>query len=103
MAASRPAAKTLPSVPQRGRHARRCPERLSPEGTARRGGEDAVAPRATLLARVPKGSPLGPGGLAMIRVPLADLRAHVGETVSIAGWVHALRRQRAMQFVVLRD
>ena len=39
----------------------------------------------------------------MIRVPLADLRAHVGETVSIAGWVHALRRQRAMQFVVLRD
>jgi nondiscriminating aspartyl-tRNA synthetase len=39
----------------------------------------------------------------MIRVPMADLRAHVGETVSIAGWVHALRLQRAMQFVVLRD
>jgi len=39
----------------------------------------------------------------MIRVPLADLPAHVGEDVSIAGWVHALRLQRAMQFVVLRD
>jgi len=39
----------------------------------------------------------------MIRVPMAGLRAHVGETVSVAGWVHALRLQRAMQFVVLRD
>ncbi len=39
----------------------------------------------------------------MIRVPIADLPAHVGEDVSIAGWVHALRLQRAMQFVVLRD
>ena len=39
----------------------------------------------------------------MIRVPMADLRAHVGEAVSLAGWVHALRLQRAMQFVVLRD
>jgi len=39
----------------------------------------------------------------MIRVPIADLPAHVGEDVSIAGWVHALRLQRAMQFVVVRD
>jgi aspartyl-tRNA synthetase len=39
----------------------------------------------------------------MIRVPIADLPAHVGEDVSIAGWVHALRLQRAMQFVVMRD
>jgi nondiscriminating aspartyl-tRNA synthetase len=39
----------------------------------------------------------------MIRVPVADLPAHVGEDVSIAGWVHALRLQRAMQFVVVRD
>ena len=39
----------------------------------------------------------------MIRIPMAGLRAHVGTTVSIAGWVHALRRQRALQFVVLRD
>jgi aspartyl-tRNA synthetase len=39
----------------------------------------------------------------MIRVPMAGLRAHVGETVSLAGWVHALRLQRAMQFLVLRD
>jgi nondiscriminating aspartyl-tRNA synthetase len=39
----------------------------------------------------------------MIRVAIADLPAHVGEDVSIAGWVHALRLQRAMQFVVVRD
>jgi aspartyl/asparaginyl-tRNA synthetase len=39
----------------------------------------------------------------MIRVAIADLPAHVGEDVSIAGWVQALRLQRAMQFVVLRD
>ncbi|MCW2929443.1 MAG: asnS2 [Actinomycetia bacterium] len=39
----------------------------------------------------------------MIRVPMAGLRAHVGEKVSLAGWVHTLRLQRAMQFVVLRD
>jgi aspartyl-tRNA synthetase len=39
----------------------------------------------------------------MIRVPIGGLRAHAGETVSLAGWVHALRLQRAMQFVVLRD
>ena len=35
----------------------------------------------------------------MIRTPIAGLREHVGETVTIAGWVHALRLQRAMQFV----
>ena len=39
----------------------------------------------------------------MIRTHIADLRAQVGSTVTIAGWVQALRLQRAMQFVVVRD
>jgi len=39
----------------------------------------------------------------MIRVPVAGLREHAGETVTIAGWVHTLRLQRAMQFVLVRD
>jgi aspartyl-tRNA synthetase len=39
----------------------------------------------------------------MIRVLTADLHAHVGETVTVAGWVTALRLQRAMQFAVVRD
>jgi len=39
----------------------------------------------------------------MIRVTVDRLREHVGETVSIAGWVRTLRLQRAMQFVLVRD
>jgi aspartyl-tRNA synthetase len=39
----------------------------------------------------------------MIRVPVSALRDHVGETVTIAGWVQTLRLQRAMQFVLVRD
>ena len=39
----------------------------------------------------------------MIRVPVAGLHEHAGETVTIAGWVHTLRLQRAMQFVLVRD
>src|SRR6516165_2054330 len=39
----------------------------------------------------------------MIRVPVAGLREHAGEIVTIAGWVHTLRLQRAMQFVLVRD
>src|ERR1700733_7804747 len=38
----------------------------------------------------------------MIRTPIAGLRAHVGETVTIAGWAQALRLQRAMQFIIVR-
>jgi aspartyl-tRNA synthetase len=34
---------------------------------------------------------------------VADLRAHVGETVTVAGWAAALRLQRTMQFVLVRD
>ena len=39
----------------------------------------------------------------MIRTPIAALRGHDGQAVTIAGWVQALRLQRAMQFVVIRD
>ncbi|HZR53795.1 MAG TPA: aspartate--tRNA(Asn) ligase [Streptosporangiaceae bacterium] len=39
----------------------------------------------------------------MIRTLVADLRDHVGQTVTIAGWVRTLRLQRAMQFVLVRD
>jgi aspartyl-tRNA synthetase len=39
----------------------------------------------------------------MIRVPVASLREHVGEIVTVAGWVQTLRLQRAMQFVLVRD
>ncbi len=39
----------------------------------------------------------------MIRTSIKDLPGHVGETVTIAGWVQTLRLQRAMQFVLLRD
>jgi aspartyl-tRNA synthetase len=39
----------------------------------------------------------------MIRVPVADLRSRTGQTVTVAGWVHTLRLQRAMQFVLVRD
>ena len=39
----------------------------------------------------------------MIRTPIAGLRGHAGETVTIAGWAQALRLQRAMQFIVVRD
>jgi len=37
------------------------------------------------------------------RVLVSDLREHVGHTVTVCGWVHALRLQRAMQFVLVRD
>jgi aspartyl-tRNA synthetase len=39
----------------------------------------------------------------MIRMKTSGLREHVGSTVTIAGWVHALRLQRHIQFVIVRD
>lgn len=37
------------------------------------------------------------------RVLVSDLREHVGQTISVSGWVNTLRLQRKMQFVVVRD
>jgi aspartyl-tRNA synthetase len=39
----------------------------------------------------------------MARTFVRDLRSHLGEVVTVRGWVHALRLQRAMQFAVVRD
>lgn len=39
----------------------------------------------------------------MARTAIADLKAHLDETVELRGWVHAVRDQKRMQFVVLRD
>ncbi|WP_035793918.1 aspartate--tRNA(Asn) ligase [Kitasatospora mediocidica] len=39
----------------------------------------------------------------MPRTLTADLRAQVGESVTVFGWVHTLRLQRRMQFVLVRD
>jgi aspartyl-tRNA synthetase len=40
---------------------------------------------------------------AIMRTLVTDLRDHIGETVTIAGWVDTLRLQRAMQFILIRD
>lgn len=37
------------------------------------------------------------------RVPIGELRKHIGETVVVAGWADAVRKQKAVQFVILRD
>ncbi len=39
----------------------------------------------------------------MVRTLVATLPHHIGATVTVKGWVHTLRRQRAMQFVLVRD
>lgn len=39
----------------------------------------------------------------MSRTLVRDLRDHLDETVTVCGWVNALRLQRKMQFVILRD
>jgi nondiscriminating aspartyl-tRNA synthetase len=35
--------------------------------------------------------------------PIGDLNAHVGESVRLRGWVNAIRDQKRVQFVILRD
>jgi aspartyl-tRNA synthetase len=40
---------------------------------------------------------------AVSRTLVADLAEHVGERVTVRGWVQALRDQKRMQFVILRD
>lgn len=37
------------------------------------------------------------------RVLTSGLRTHLDQTVTVSGWVNALRLQRKMQFVILRD
>ncbi|MER7845392.1 aspartate--tRNA(Asn) ligase [Kitasatospora sp. NPDC096077] len=37
------------------------------------------------------------------RVRVAELSEHLGRTVTVHGWVHALRLQGRMQFVIVRD
>jgi nondiscriminating aspartyl-tRNA synthetase len=39
----------------------------------------------------------------MTRTHVADLRARLGETVTVNGWIGALRLQRHIQFVLVRD
>lgn len=39
----------------------------------------------------------------MLRTLVRDLRDHLDQTVTVCGWVNALRLQRKMQFVILRD
>jgi aspartyl-tRNA synthetase len=39
----------------------------------------------------------------VVRTAVADLKSHLDETVRLRGWVHAVRDQKRMQFVVLRD
>ncbi|HVR04477.1 MAG TPA: aspartate--tRNA(Asn) ligase [Solirubrobacteraceae bacterium] len=37
------------------------------------------------------------------RSPIADLASQIGQTVRLRGWVNAVRDQKRMQFVILRD
>ena len=39
----------------------------------------------------------------MSRTLVADLHGHIGERVTVRGWVQALRDQKRMQFLILRD
>jgi nondiscriminating aspartyl-tRNA synthetase len=41
--------------------------------------------------------------VAVARVVVADLKSHLDDTVELRGWVHAVRDQKSVQFVVLRD
>ncbi|HEY3970293.1 MAG TPA: aspartate--tRNA(Asn) ligase [Solirubrobacteraceae bacterium] len=39
----------------------------------------------------------------MARTSVADLNSHLDSTVELCGWVHAIRDQKRVQFLVLRD
>jgi len=39
----------------------------------------------------------------MTRTPIAQLRERVGKRVRVRGWVQAIRDQKSMQFVIVRD
>src|SRR5215472_14064691 len=64
----------------------------------------AVAQRVSLIARTPKGSHKFPEGVVMIsRVMAAEVPEHVGERVTIAGWLHRRRELKSVTFLILRD
>ncbi|MGH2399980.1 MAG: OB-fold nucleic acid binding domain-containing protein, partial [bacterium] len=37
------------------------------------------------------------------RTLIKDLRAHIGQQVRIQGWVRAIRDQKRIQFLIVRD
>ena len=39
----------------------------------------------------------------MQRILSTEVPAHVGETVLVAGWVHRIRRLKAVAFLIVRD
>ena len=39
----------------------------------------------------------------MQRTSVHELARHVGESVTVRGWVHAIRDQKSMQFLIVRD
>ncbi len=39
----------------------------------------------------------------MTRTPISKLRQHVGQEARVCGWVHSVRDQKHMQFIILRD
>ena len=39
----------------------------------------------------------------MARTLIAELQSRVGEGVTVCGWVHAIRDQKAVQFLIVRD
>jgi aspartyl-tRNA synthetase len=56
---------------------------------------------ATRASRIPSGHYTIT--LSMSRTLVSDLPAKTGETVQLRGWVNAIRDQKRMQFVILRD
>ena len=51
----------------------------------------------------PTAAPTAPRLRPASRVLAADLRSHVGEPVTIAGWVHRRRQLKSVSFLVVRD
>ena len=43
------------------------------------------------------------GALNMKRIYTSDIAKHIGETITLSGWVHKLRKLGAISFLVIRD
>ena len=39
----------------------------------------------------------------MERTPVSEVRHHIGKQIRIAGWVHTVRNQGGIKFLILRD